>query len=164
MCDYCDMTFINEDRSCDEYLVHKPLYLKDENTRRRIKADWKHPIMFLKEYRRVGIWHLVCKTPDDDTILVETPIIYCPRCGRKLAGFNNETNISNKNSVLIRAKAMFIGTDRSMGFRNGRIYNIRTYIKNNWICLYADNGLWCPYSNMECLLKNWKIIEQKEQL
>lgn len=54
--------------------------------------------------------------------------------------------------------AEFIGTDRSMGFRKGKRYQIRTACKNNHIYVLEERGLWCPYQSVEAILKNWKII------
>lgn len=55
--------------------------------------------------------------------------------------------------------AEFIGTDRSVGFRKGKIYKIRTACKNNYIYILEESGLWCPYQSVEAILKNWKIIK-----
>lgn len=55
--------------------------------------------------------------------------------------------------------AEFIGTDRSMGFRKGKRYQIRTVCKNNYIYVLEERGLWCPYQSVETILKNWKIIQ-----
>ena len=55
--------------------------------------------------------------------------------------------------------AEFIGTDRSMGFRKGKRYEIRTACKHNYIYVLEERGLWCPYQSVEAILKNWKIIQ-----
>ena len=57
--------------------------------------------------------------------------------------------------------AEFIGTDGSMGFRKGKRYQIRTACKNSHIYVLEERGrgLWCPYQNVETILKNWKIIQ-----
>ena len=64
-------------------------------------------------------------------------------------------------------KAKFIGTT-SMGFHNGKIYNIRSDIKevqiggyifgdsSPCICVYNTNSnAWCPYKNLEAVMANW---------
>ena len=62
-------------------------------------------------------------------------------------------------------KAKFIGKDNSMGFCEGQIYEIETKVKTNskgksHLWLYDMNsGLYCPYSRMETMLENWKLIE-----
>lgn len=54
--------------------------------------------------------------------------------------------------------AKFIGTDGSMGFKKGKIYNINIKEQLNTIEVRTRNErLWCPYSSMEAFLKNWKI-------
>lgn len=66
-------------------------------------------------------------------------------------------------------KGKFIGKS-SMGFQNGITYNIRSDIKmvrkgesvfgNDMmcICIYDMNSkAWCPYQNLEAVLKNWEI-------
>lgn len=56
----------------------------------------------------------------------------------------------------IRTRATFIGTDGSMGFRNGSIYEITISISNGKI--WIKRG-WtaCPYETMKALLKNWRF-------
>lgn len=63
--------------------------------------------------------------------------------------------------------AKFIGKDGSMGFRNGKVYNIRTWVKRAnvftktaWIWVEeTDCGKKCPYTNVETFLANWEIVE-----
>lgn len=90
MCEYCDMTLVDIENSCDEYFIHKPLNLRNDSTYRRIKADGNHPIMYLREYRqsKTHTWSLVCEFADEAGTVVVTPIVYCPRCGDKLVGRN----------------------------------------------------------------------------
>lgn len=88
MCEYCDMTLMH---TCKDYFTHKPFDLKDEYTGKRIKADGNHPVMYLREYRPAGdhIWSLICEFADNYGTVVETPVIYYPKCGDKLVGKNN---------------------------------------------------------------------------
>lgn len=88
MCEYCDMTLVNVEHASPEYFIHKPFYVRDDHTGRRIKADGNHATMYLREYRNVGshTWSIICEFTDDAGSIVETPIIYCPRCGDKLVG------------------------------------------------------------------------------
>lgn len=58
-------------------------------------------------------------------------------------------------------KAIYIGQDKSMGFRTGKEYNIETKVKRGMIFLMAEGGKYCPYSRVETLLENWNI-EQKQ--
>lgn len=64
----------------------------------------------------------------------------------------------------------FIGKT-SMGFVTGRIYTIRSDIKDIYvggkifgesiscICVYDMNSsAWCPYQSLESVLKNWEYI------
>lgn len=57
-------------------------------------------------------------------------------------------------------KAKFMGKDKSMGFRTGKIYYLKSKCKdNNIIVSTIDNNLWCPYSSIESFLDNWKLIK-----
>ena len=51
----------------------------------------------------------------------------------------------------------FIGRDGSMGFKHGKSYGFITYCKNDVLILRTIEGLYCPYSNLEKLLENWRI-------
>ena len=53
----------------------------------------------------------------------------------------------------------FIGKNGSMGFKYGEEYKFFTYYDAGYLYLKTTNGLWCPYSNMEKLLENWRIID-----
>ena len=58
-------------------------------------------------------------------------------------------------------KARFIGRDKSMGFRNGKVYLLTSECIDSIINVVTVGGghkLWCPYSNIESFLKNWDII------
>ena len=92
MCEYCDMTLVNTQTACKDYFIHKPFTLRDEHTGKRIKADSDHPVMYLREYRTGGdhTWSLICEFADEGGTVVESSVIYCPRCGDKLVGKNNE--------------------------------------------------------------------------
>ena len=54
---------------------------------------------------------------------------------------------------------IFIGENDSMRFKHGEEYKFVTYYYDGYLHLQTTNGLWCPYSNMEKLLKNWRIID-----
>lgn len=81
MCKYCDMSYIDTQHSCPDYIIHRPLYLIN-GYGKRIKADRSNLIMYLREYIKSNTWSLICEFADET--MIETPIIYCPRCGRKL--------------------------------------------------------------------------------
>lgn len=55
-------------------------------------------------------------------------------------------------------RGIFIGKDGSMGFKYGKEYEFHTYCQRGYLHLKTTNGLWCPYSNMEKLLENWRIV------
>ena len=95
MCEYCDMTLVNVETACKDYFIHKPLHLRDEHTGKRIKANGEYPIMYLREYRNDGsnTWSLICEFADEAGTVIESPIIYCPRCGDHLIG--RERRMSN---------------------------------------------------------------------
>lgn len=90
MCKYCDMTLVNKEKSCKEYYIHSPFYLRDEYDYKKIKANGYNPTMYLREYKKTGIWSIICEFADDAGTVVETQVVYCPRCGKRLLGFNND--------------------------------------------------------------------------
>lgn len=51
-------------------------------------------------------------------------------------------------------KARFVGADKSMGFRNGKIYRINIIQGGNRNWLW---GLSCPYESMAALERNWEF-------
>lgn len=66
-------------------------------------------------------------------------------------------------------KGKFIGKS-SMGFTTGNTYNIKSKIQmirkrgslfrgiSMCICIYDnDSKAWCPYQNLEAVMKNWKF-------
>ena len=91
MCSYCSMTSVNKEHACKEYFIHKAFAFADEHTHELIKSDVEHPVMYLREYRNEGghVWSLIIELADDAGTVLETPAMYCPRCGDKLTGKNN---------------------------------------------------------------------------
>lgn len=68
----------------------------------------------------------------------------------------------------IKLTAQFIG-ETGMGFIGGKVYQIRTECKEIMLdsrptpclCIYdLHSDAWCPYSNLETILQNWKIINK----
>ena len=55
--------------------------------------------------------------------------------------------------------AKFIGKDRSMGFRKGNLYRLKTCIGKKLIYAEDESGLFCYYSSIESFLKNWKVLD-----
>lgn len=55
-------------------------------------------------------------------------------------------------------KGIFIGKDGRMGFEHGKEYQFYTWCERNYLFLKTSDGLWCPYSSMEKLLDNWRIL------
>jgi hypothetical protein len=53
-------------------------------------------------------------------------------------------------------KMMFIGKDRSMGYRLGHIYDLE--IKIMYGMLHIMGPTYCPYGSMEAFLKNWSQL------
>lgn len=85
MCDYCDKTDVNVEHANKDYFIHKPFYLVNEYTHEVLKADGNSPVLYLREYRTIDRWSLICEFADDAGMVVESPISHCPRCGRKLS-------------------------------------------------------------------------------
>lgn len=56
-------------------------------------------------------------------------------------------------------KARFVGADKSMGFRNGKIYRINIIQggNRNWLWVKELWGLSCPYESMAALERNWEF-------
>ena len=52
----------------------------------------------------------------------------------------------------------FIGKD-SLGYVNGKIYNVEIQSKKGYIYLYCQNHVCCPYRNLKTLMNNWIEIE-----
>lgn len=84
MCDYCDITDVNIKHACKEYFIHKSFFLVDEHTHELLKDTGYNPVMYLREYRDLDRWSLICEFADDNGTVIEAPISYCPRCGRTL--------------------------------------------------------------------------------
>lgn len=70
-----------------------------------------------------------------------------------------KTVTSNAFKAVTHVKGIFVGKDSSMGFKQGKEYQFTTCIRHNMLCVVTSDGLWCPYSNMEKLLENWRIID-----
>lgn len=83
MCEYCDNSFIDCQKSSNEYLTHKPFRLEDD-AGNRIKAVNENIIMYLREYIKphTHLWNIICD--QDGKIIFHMSIIYCPICGNKL--------------------------------------------------------------------------------
>lgn len=57
-------------------------------------------------------------------------------------------------------KARFIGKDRSMGFRTGKVYRIKIVEDKvrNWLWVKEFWGLYCPYESRKAIENNWDIL------
>lgn len=55
----------------------------------------------------------------------------------------------------------FIGEDRSMGLRKGKIYIVRiySYLGHIIVCLDENGDKTCPYRNLKMLCENWESVE-----
>lgn len=59
----------------------------------------------------------------------------------------------------VRASAIFIGKHGSMGFHAGRFYPVTIVKHRGEVVLIApDDGLKCPYSSIDAMLRNWYIL------
>lgn len=56
----------------------------------------------------------------------------------------------------MKVRARFIGTDGSLGYRNGEVYDLT--MKGNRIVLPTP----CPYSSVEAFLRNWQVVESAQ--
>ena len=66
-------------------------------------------------------------------------------------------------------KAKFVGKDKSLGFRNGQVYTIRTTVINNWLWVFTTGNMRskpkrCPYGSLEKMLENWKLLEETQEI
>lgn len=57
----------------------------------------------------------------------------------------------------MKSKAIFIGTNGSLGFVTGKEYDLHIFTRNGYI--WIQDGLTpCPYATMRALLKNWQFV------
>ena len=89
--------------------------------------------------------YLIIQDKDNGDVLTFAPI--------------RKTVVSNPFKAVTHVKGIFVGKDGSMGFKRGKEYQFTTCIRHNMLCIVTSDGLWCPYSNMEKLLENWRIID-----
>ena len=62
-------------------------------------------------------------------------------------------------------KHVFIGEDKSMGFRCGVPYELKTeIIRNNIVVSCKELNVKCPYSSVEAFLRNWHLVEENLKL
>lgn len=70
---------------------------------------------------------------------------------------------SNNKSIIT---ARFIGRDKSMGFLNGEVYIIKTWLdyrnrlfrKPKLFLFVSGDGNMCAYSSLETMLNNWELV------
>lgn len=55
-------------------------------------------------------------------------------------------------------KMQFIGKD-SLGYINGKIYEVEINSQDDIIILHSKGHPNCPYQSLKVLLKNWKEID-----
>lgn len=80
MCEYCGE---NIDGSCPDYKIHPSFYLVDESTQELLVPNGNNTTMYLREYSPT-LWSIICELADEEGNVVETPVDFCPKCGRKL--------------------------------------------------------------------------------
>lgn len=87
-CKYCDNSFILKENS--EVICHRPFHLEDSNYK-RIKANGEKPLTYLEECinTKTHIWQMVTEINNEYKDELRVSVIYCPRCGQKLVGFNS---------------------------------------------------------------------------
>ena len=56
-------------------------------------------------------------------------------------------------------KARFVGSDGSMGFRKGKVYDVRLFTTDNYVWVQY-RGVTCPYSSFSKLLENWESVDK----
>ena len=56
---------------------------------------------------------------------------------------------------------MFIGQNGSMGYINGKVYDISLSTSDGMIWLNCKGHLDCPYQSISSLLKNWKEVKMQ---
>lgn len=88
MCEFCDMTSVNLEHACNEYFIHKSFNIQNDETKKTIKEDGNNPVIYLREYRKNEKWSIVCELADKNGTVIETPVVFCPKCGRKLKQSN----------------------------------------------------------------------------
>ena len=62
-----------------------------------------------------------------------------------------------KKKETFNISAIFTGTDKSLGYRTGKNYNLKVKYYNEHISIEGNNTKLCLYSSSETLLKNWNI-------
>lgn len=80
-CKYCGL---ESQGHCDTYKIHHSFELTDEFSQQVIPHDGDHITMYLREYFNTTNWSLICEVSDNDGTVIETPVYFCPICGRKL--------------------------------------------------------------------------------
>ena len=58
-------------------------------------------------------------------------------------------------------KLKFIGTDGSMGLRNGHVYKVNIRSNDKYIILFIEKNFWhsmeCPYGLPQAFANNWSL-------
>lgn len=90
MCKFCSVSFANVKYACEEYLIYKLFELKNDETKKSYNTDGNEPVMYLREYRQDKKWSVVCEFADNDGRVVETPVYFYKKCGRKLKDENKQ--------------------------------------------------------------------------
>ena len=62
-----------------------------------------------------------------------------------------------KNKEIFFINATFTGTDRSLGYRTGKNYNLKIDYHNDHISIENKKESFCLYSSTGSLLRNWDI-------
>lgn len=82
-CEYCSTTDVNIENSCEEYFIHKLFDVIEEGVNKdtSLMKDGESLCMYLREYRKIPKWELVCEC---DGKVLKSEIPYCPNCGKPL--------------------------------------------------------------------------------
>lgn len=58
-------------------------------------------------------------------------------------------------------KAVFVGTDGSMGLKNGQTYNVSIFSEGSYIWVKWNGGAKCPYSSIAAVAANWETPKKE---
>ena len=64
-----------------------------------------------------------------------------------------------KKKQIFSVNATFTGTDKSLGYRTGKDYNLKISYHNEYISIENKKREFCLYSSTGSLLRNWNIKE-----
>jgi len=66
----------------------------------------------------------------------------------------------------LKTTLMYIGSDESRGFKQGKIYEVEIFKKHTFLWVREDKFLCykeCPYSRPKTLKDNWKFMVEEDE-